>query len=170
MGETGVFGEDDRVELIDGEIVEMTPIGTRHAACVARLTHLFFGRLGARVVVWAQNPLPLSMYDEPQPDLVLLLPRDDFYERAHPGPADTLLAIEVADTSLAYDRDAKLPRYALAAVPEVWIVDLEHREVLVRREPSGSGYRVEETKRPGDSLEITALPGESIPVAEIFGG
>ncbi len=117
MAEAGVLGEDDRVELLEGEIVQMTPIGSRHAACVARLTHLFVDRLQGRAQVNVQNPVHLSERSEPQPDLALLRPRPDFYARAHPGPADVLLLVEVAETSSDVDWTVKIPLYAGAGVP-----------------------------------------------------
>lgn len=117
MGEAGVFSEDDRVELIAGEIVEMPPIGRRHAACVDRLTELFSGQPG--VIVRVQNPVRLDEFTEVRPNVALLRRREDFYSRSHPTPAGVLLVVEVADTSSAYDREVKLPLYARSGVPEV---------------------------------------------------
>src|SRR5712692_11691964 len=116
MAEAGILTETDRVELIDGEIVEMTPVGSRHASVVKRLNALLTGRLGARAIVSVQDPIRLSKESEPQCDVVLLRPTPDFYAGSHPEPVDTLLLIEVADTSLPYDRGVKLPRYATARV------------------------------------------------------
>src|SRR2546422_40952 len=141
MAEVGILTEKDRVELIDGEIVEMTPIAPRHASVVKRLTALLTSRLGARTIVSVQDPVQLSKESEPQPDVVLLRPSSDFYAEGHPEPVDTLLLIEVADTSLPYDRGVKLPRYAALGVREVWIVDVEDRAVEVCRAPTASGYR-----------------------------
>ncbi len=124
MAEVDILGEDDRVELIDGEIIEMAPIGRLHAVCVVRLTDLFGETLRRRAIVWAQNPIGLGERSEPQPDLALLRWRPNFYADADPRPEDVLLIIEVADTSLAYDRDIKVPLYARAGIPEVWLVDL----------------------------------------------
>src|SRR5207247_3212709 len=124
MAETGILAEDDRVELLDGEIVEMSPIGPRHAATVTRLDHLFNRLVGDRAIVRAQNPVRLDGYSEPEPDIALVTPRADFYRAEHPTPRDILLIVEVADTSLRYDRHTKLPGYARAGVPEAWLVDL----------------------------------------------
>jgi len=109
MGQAGILSEDDRVELIEGEIVEMAPVGSRHAACVKRLNALLSRRAGGRALVSVQDPIRLGEHSEPQPDLALLKPREDFYAAAHPGPEDVLLVIEVAETSLEYDREVKLP-------------------------------------------------------------
>ena len=156
MGETGILGPDDRVELIEGEIIEMSPIGSRHAATVARIHHLFSRRLDDRAVVWSQNPLLLVQHQsEPEPDVMLLAPRADFYAGNLPEPADVRLLIEVADTSLPYDRRTKLPLYARSGVIETWLVDLDAGRVEIHRDPRGSGYRDvriprgEETFSPG---------------------
>jgi len=139
MGETGILGPDDRVELIEGEIVEMSPIGSRHAGTVARLHHLFSTRLGDRTVVWSQNPLLLVQHQsEPEPDIMLLAPRADFYVARLPEPPDVRLLIEVADSSLPYDRRTKLPLYARAGVTEAWLVDLDAGRLEIHR---GTGYR-----------------------------
>jgi len=142
MGETGILSPDDRVELIEGEIVEMTPIGSRHAATVARIHHLFSTRLGDRAVVWSQNPLLLArLQSEPEPDLMLLEPRSDFYASGLPEPSAVRLLVEVADSSLLYEQRTKFPLYARAAVTEAWLVDLETNRVEIHRGPGGSGYR-----------------------------
>ena len=122
MGEAGILHEDDRVELIEGELVEMTAIGTRHFACVNRLNRLLVGALGDEAIVSVQNPVRLNEYNEPQPDLAVIRPRD--YRLSLPGPGDVLLLVEVSDTTLAYDRSVKLPLYARAGIGVVWIVYL----------------------------------------------
>lgn len=137
MGEAGILGRDDRVELIDGEIIDMSPIGALHAAIVARLASYFSQRVGDKAVVWCQNPLRLDDISEPEPDIAILRPRADFYTTAHPGPADVLLVIEVADTSLAYDLGTKVPLYARHGIPEVWVIDAATRRTSVFRWPTG---------------------------------
>src|SRR2546426_2118990 len=127
MAEAGIFSEDESVELLEGEIVEMTPISSRHAACVNKLTRLFTRELGERVVVSVQNPVALTETSEPQPDLALLRPRADFYAAGHPGPEDVLLMVEVADTSATSDRAVKVPLYARAGIEEVWLIDLQKK-------------------------------------------
>src|SRR2546423_8636468 len=135
MAAAGVLSDDDRVELIEGEIVEMNPIGSRHAACVGRLTE-FLGRLvGGEAIVWVQNPVQVNDYSEPLPDVTLLKRRVDFYAQANPGAADVLLIIEVSDTTLEYDRQVKLPLYARARIPEVWIVNTPEDTIEVYARP-----------------------------------
>src|SRR5262245_57646223 len=124
MGAAGIFSEEERVELIEGEIITMSPIGTAHAACVNRLTALLIRKLGSRAIVSIQNPVRLNNRSEPQPDIVILKPRVDFYASATPTPKDVILAIEVSDTTVRYDRSIKVPLYARTKVPEVWIARL----------------------------------------------
>ena len=159
MGETGILGPADRVELIEGEIIDMSPIGVLHAAIVARLASYFSQRLGNAGVVWCQNPLRLDDLSEPEPDIAILRPRADFYTTAHPGPADVLLVIEVADTSLAYDLGTKVPLYARHGIPEVWVIDAATRRTRVFCQPVGGreagrptdgGYAAEMSVEPHD--------------------
>jgi Uma2 family endonuclease len=140
MARAGILSEDDRVELLDGEIVETSPIGSLHQACVDRLTWLFTTPPQIAAIVRVQGPVQLDLYSEPQPDLLLLRPRDDFYARTHPGPEDVLLVVEVADRTVEYDRRMKLPYYAWAGLPEAWLVDLPGSAVDVYRGPSPQGY------------------------------
>jgi Uma2 family endonuclease len=170
MGEAGILAEDDRVELLDGEIVEMTPIGPAHASVVGRLTHLFSRLAGERGLVWVRNPIDLAAADsEPQPDVVLLNPRADFYVTAHPAPADVLLLVEVMDASAERDRRLKLPLYARAAIREVWLVDLGAERLEVHRQPEADGYRQTHLLRRGESTTIEALPDLGIRVDGILG-
>ncbi len=166
MGEAGIFTEDDRVELIDGEIVEMTAIGTRHAECVNRLTKRLVTLAGDDAVVSVQNPVRIGGFSVPQPDLAVLRPRS--YAAAHPNPADVLLIVEVSDTSLDYDTAVKLPLYARSGVTEVWVVDLEGQTIAVCRAPSAESYQ--EIRQCGASqrLTIEALPRVSIATDEIL--
>jgi Uma2 family endonuclease len=169
MGEAGIFAPDARVELIEGEIIDMAPIGTRHGAAVKRLVALLTSALGSRVIVAVQDPLRLSDLSEPEPDLMLLKPRADFYAEAHPSAADVLLLIEVADSSARYDLEVKLPLYARHGVPEVWIVDLQARLMRFFRSPAGDTY-AETSATPSPGLApIAALPGVEIDLASIFG-
>jgi Uma2 family endonuclease len=168
MGQAGIFSEDDPVELIEGEIIEMTPIGSRHAACVARLSALF-ARIPEGPIVWTQNPIRLGEHSEPQPDLALLKPHADFYAAAHPGPEDVLLVVEVAETSLDYDREVKLPLYARAGIPEAWLVDLPGERVEVHRKPSSQGYEEVRRARRGQRIPVGAFPGLEPAVDEILG-
>jgi Uma2 family endonuclease len=136
MTQAGILSEDDRVELIEGEIVQMSPIGSRHARCVRLLNRIFSKGVGDRAIVDVQNPIRLGERLEPQPDVALLRPRPDFYAGVHPGPEDVLLIAEVMERSAAFDREVKAPLYARSGIPEVWWVDLEEEVVEVYREPS----------------------------------
>ena len=140
MAEAGIFKEDDRVELIEGEIIDMPPIGIDHAYFVNRLTSLFIQSVGLQANVSSQNPIRLNSRSEPQPDIALLRYRDDFYRHAHPRPEDIILLVEVSDTTLRYDTEVKLPLYARHEIPEVWIVDLEHQRLEVFRRPEEGVY------------------------------
>ncbi len=167
MIETGVLSEDDRVELVDGEIVQMAAIGRRHAACVRKLLRAFQAA-GDQVVLDIQNPLTISGQDELYPDVVLLKPREDLYERSLPTGSDTLLVVEVSDTTLDYDYRMKLPRYADAGVPEVWIVDLNGALVSVHRKPGQGRYQETVEIREGGFLESPQLPGLRIRLRDIL--
>jgi Uma2 family endonuclease len=165
----GVFAEDDRLELLQGEIVHMSPIGSRHAACVKRLNHLLTRIFSGRAIVGVQDPVQLSIDSEPQPDLVLLRPRADFYSAAHPQPRDVWLVIEVADTSAEPDRTLKIPLYARAGIPEVWLVDLAEQQIEVYREPSGQSYQEKRVVKRGQSLTVHAFPELALTADEILG-
>jgi Uma2 family endonuclease len=169
MAEAGILGEDDRVELIEGEIVEMPPIGSPHGGTVKAFIHLFSKRVGDRALVAAQDPVRLSDISEPQPDLMLLRPRSDFYRGSHPTPADVLLLVEVADTSAAYDRSVKLPLYARAGITEYWLVDLERGVVEVHRSPGGDRYGEVQVFAAGARVSPASLPDVELGVTEILG-
>jgi Uma2 family endonuclease len=169
MGEAGILQEDDRVELIDGEIVEMTPIGSRHAACVKRLVHLFAGALGDRAVVSVQDPIAIPPESETQPDVALLRPRADFYAGGHPQAADVWLVVEVADASLPVDRGVKLPLYARAGLREAWLVDLAGEVVEVFRRPGAGGYADVQRRARGDRLGCEAFPDVVLTVDDVLG-
>jgi Uma2 family endonuclease len=169
LAEVGILGEDDRVELLDGQVVEMTPIGPGHAGCVDALTALLSRVAGASAIVRVQNPVILSDRWEPQPDVTLVRPRAGEYRRAHPGPADILLVIEVADASPRRDREVKVPMYAGVGIPEGWLVDLEHEVVTVHREPGPEGYREVRVLRRGETLVPLAFPTAAISVDDVLG-
>lgn len=168
MAQAGILGEDDRVELIEGEIVEMTPIGRRHASCVARLVHRFGRELRDAAVIWPQNPVRLGEDSEPEPDLALLRPRADFYASGHPGPEDVLLLVEVADSSADPDRRVKVPLYARSGIQEVWLVDLEQETVTIYRDPAPDGYRTAQVVRRGDELAPAAFPHVTLKAADLI--
>ncbi len=170
MGEAGILDEDERVELIEGEIVEMTPIGRVHASVVARITQLFVVHFSGRAVVWVQNPLVLPrQVSEFQPDVGLLKPRADFYRAKRVEPDDVLLVVEVMDSSVAHDRRVKLPIYARAAIPEVWLVDVNESAVEAHREPTASGYRDRRLVDRGGSLAPQAFPDVLLAVRDMVG-
>ena len=169
MAEAGILSEDDRVELIEGELVEMTPIGIRHAACVRRLNRLLSGRVGERAIVDVQNPVRLGEHTEPQPDVVLLRPRPDLFADFLPGPADILLVIEVAEASADADRGVKVPLYARAGIPEVWLVDLAGERIEVYRRPTPQGYQEVQHLRRGARLASQAITDLELGVDEILG-
>jgi Uma2 family endonuclease len=169
MAEAGILRDDDRVELINGEIVEMSPIGNRHAGCVNRASHVFMTGLGDKVVVAVQNPVHLNNYNEPQPDIVVAKPKADFYSSRHPSPDDVLLMIEVADTTLRKDRNLKLPVYAALGIREVWIEDLKHNVILVCRDLADKKYSTPLSFRRGESLSPSAFPELVVAVDDLLG-
>ncbi|MCB9122798.1 MAG: Uma2 family endonuclease [Caldilineaceae bacterium] len=140
MVDKGILNEDDRLELIEGELVTMSPIGPEHMGVVNQVAQILIRQLEQRAIVSIQGPIALDEFSEPQPDLALLVQRDDFYKHSLPRPADVALVIEVADSSLAYDRTIKMPLYARAGIPEAWIVNLIDRWIEVYRDPSTAGY------------------------------
>jgi len=169
MTQVGILNRGDRVELIRGEIVQMTAIGHDHASCVARLNHLLMGRLHGRALLWPQNPLVILPDSEPEPDIILLGWRDDFYRHALPGAEDVALLIEVANTSLRYDRHVKGPLYAEAGVRDYWIVDLEGDAVEIYREPqAGRFHHTDRVARGGTPLPL-AFPDTPLAVADVLG-
>ena len=167
MGEAGILHEDDRVELIEGEIVEMAAIGTGHFACVNQLNRLLVRGVGDAAIVSVQNPVRLDEHTEPQPDLTVLRVRD--YRESLPMPEDVLLLIEVSDTTLAYDRGVKLPLYARAGIREVWIVDLVDEVIERHIDPSRDGYRGFKKVRRGEKIEFAALPELAFPLDAVLG-
>jgi Uma2 family endonuclease len=158
MAETGILCEDDRLELIDGEVVEMSAIGLPHVAAVSCATRALVMGAGDSAIVQPQGAVRLDLYYEPEPDLVLLKPRSDFYISRRPGPADVLLVIEVADSSLEYDRDVKAPIYAKAAIPEYWLVDLNTKLLSRYLSPERGAFQSVERLRRGQLLAPQALP------------
>ncbi len=168
LAELGVLREDERVELIAGQVVEMSPIGDRHASCVRRLNRFLSGALGNLAIVDVQNPVVLGEHDAPQPDLVLLRPRADAYPK-HPRAGDILLMIEVADTTVAYDRDIKMPLYARAGIPETWLVDLPADRIDVYRDPVGGQYATVQSVSRGAVLTALHLPNVTFRADEILG-
>ncbi|MCC6472670.1 MAG: Uma2 family endonuclease [Burkholderiales bacterium] len=170
MGEAGILGREDRIELIDGELVNMAPIGKVHASRVNRLDRLLQRAVGEDVLVWVQSPISLPPRSEPQPDIALLRARPDDYASALPVAADVLLVIEVADSSLAYDRDVKLGLYARHGIPECWILDIEHRKLQIYREPTLEGYRATLEPGPADPISPQAAEEIVLRVDDLYAG
>lgn len=168
MADAGILHEDDRVELIEGEIIEMAAIGSHHAACVDRLTRLLVRQAGEDAVVRVQSPVRLSDLSEPQPDLALLRPRGDFYAARHPLPPDTLLIIEVAHSTLGYDRGVKVPLYARTGIPELWIVNIDDRVVEVYGEPENGRFRKRSEVRSGAVIRPHLLPSVAVAVDDVL--
>ena len=168
MAEVGILREDDRVELIRGEIVEMAPIGRRHMAFAGNLNQLLAARLAGRAIVWMQNPIVLSEDTEPQPDIAVLRRRPVPYKEREAWAEDALLIIEVADSSLAYDRSTKLRFYADAGIPEYWVVDCTAEAIEVHRGPGPEGYR-DVTRVAGTAtLTLQAFPDVEVTTTDIF--
>jgi Uma2 family endonuclease len=169
MGEAGIFPQDARLELIEGEIYEMSPIGSPHAACVKFLSRLLNDLFGKDAIVGTQDPIHLDDFSEPQPDVTLLRWRDDFYRSAHPTPADVLLVVEVADTTVETDRKIKIPLYARAGIKEAWIVNIPDERIEVYTDPSDDAYgQVKEFAR-GERAQSETLANLNVGVAELIG-
>jgi len=168
MAEAGILTERDRVELIEGELIAMSPIGSEHSGTVNALNRTLVRAVGDRAIVAVQNPVQLDDLSEPEPDFALLKPRDDDYRRATPRPHEVLLIIEVADTSLAYDRAVKRSLYARHGIPEFWIVNLAAKQVEVCRSPTGEQYASVSHFGREAVLEPQLLPGATIPVSALL--
>ena len=170
MGDAGILAEDERVELVEGEIVKMTPIGSRHAGTVARANRVFSSRLGERAIVWVQNPVRLAaQQSELEPDVALLRPRPDFYVKSHPEAADAFLLIEIADTTVESDRRVKIPLYAKAGTREAWLLDLNAERVEVFRQPTPDAYRDVHALGRGKALTVQAFPDLTLTVDDLLG-
>jgi Uma2 family endonuclease len=169
MVEASILTEEDRVELIDGEIRQMSPIDPVHAAGVNRLTHILTRQIGDRFVFSVQNPVQLDDHNEPQPDLAILRWHDDFYEQQLPTPGDVLLLIEVANTSLVYDRTEKLPRYAAAGIAEVWLVTVARHTIEQYANPIDGQYQLRKVLSRDMTLETTTIPDLALTMNQIFG-
>src|ERR1700755_2730338 len=169
MGEAGIFPEGARLELIGGEIFEMSPIGSAHAACIDFLVYCFSIIARRRFIVRVQSPIRLNDFSEPQPDVTLLRWRDDFYHGAHPTVADVLLVVEVADTTVVTDRSVKLPLYARAGVPEMWLVNIPDGRVEVYSEPSGDSFLRPRVFRREGAASSHTVEGLAVSVKELLG-
>jgi len=168
LAETGILRPDARVELLNGKLIDMSPIGPYHGGLVNRLNRFFNHNSDGRWIVSPQNALHLDDHSEPQPDLALLKPSPDDYTNRHPDPDEVLLLIEVSDSTLEYDREEKLPAYGRAGVAEVWIVNLQHATIEVYRDPHFTGYGSKTVLHPGDQAVPQAFPDVVVNVTELF--
>lgn len=169
MAEQGAFTPTDNVELIDGEIVEMSPIGSRHVRCVNFLSEFLSRHFLDRFIVSVQNPIIATEDSEPQPDIALLIRRDDLYKDELPKGKDVALVIEVSDSTIGYDRSRKVPKYAAAGIPETWLIDLESEHVEVHFSPKETAYGVVKIYLKGEDVVSETLPRLKLPVADIIG-
>lgn len=167
MVATGILTKDDHVELLNGEVYQKMPKGPKHTARIKALIARLTALLGPRVLIGCQDPVALNEFSEPEPDISVLQPRDDFYEAGHPEPKDVLFLVEVSDSTLNYDRDLKIPLYAACDIPEVWLVDVNDRSVTVYQKPEGNHYTQMHSYRAGDVVPLCAFPGEGVSVAEL---
>lgn len=167
MIRAGQLTENDSIELINGYLVTKMSIGPNHSSVRTRLERLLNRRFGDTWLIRGQEPITIHEYSEPEPDIVVAKFRDDFYAERHPHPEDILLIIEVADTSLSFDRSAKVPLYASCGIAETWLVDLTQREVTAYRRPAGASYAEAQVYRAGDVLPLPGASGESIAVTEL---
>ena len=168
MARAGILREDDRLELIDGEIIQMSPVGHRHFVVVNRMNVIFMRGFGDEAFLGIQGPLRINEWTELQPDVVLYKPRPDFYAGKVPDPSDVLLVVEVSDTTLATDQKVKLPRYAAAGIAEYWIADLKHDLLHVYRDVRHHEYTTTVTLRPGDSVALLSSPDVRFRVDELL--
>jgi Uma2 family endonuclease len=169
MATEGIIKPDEKVELIRGEIIKMSPMGTRHASSVDRLIQLFYQKLGHKIILRVQNPIRLNNNSQPEPDLSLLIPRPDFYVAAHPCPEDIYLIIEVSDSTLDYDRYTKIPLYAEANIKEVWIVNLKEECLEVYRHPLNGSYQAMQKYSINERVFMTSFHDIEFTIAEILG-
>ena len=168
MAEVGLIGPDERVELINGEIIDMAPIGSDHASFVIQLNSLLVKAVQDKGFVSVQNPIRLSNRSEPEPDFAVLKPCADVYRKQLPAAADTLLIIEVSNTSERYDREIKLPLYASHGIPEVWIISIEQKTLSIYRSPTGDRYQHEQTSFTPGLVALSALPEVSVDLSTLF--
>lgn len=169
MAERGAFHPDERLELIGGKIFDMSPIGSLHARCVKFLNSFLTKRFGGTAIISVQDPILLDDESEPQPDVAIINFREDYYRNALPAAGDVKLLIEVADTSVEFDRGIKFQRYALAGVPEAWLVDLINDRVEVHFAPKGSAYSLSKTYQRGEDAVSETVPELNLPVDNILG-
>ena len=168
LAEVGILASDERVELLAGEVITMAPIGSKHAFCVTQFTEAFFESLGRTVTIRVQNPVRLAEGSEPEPDIAILHRRDDGYVSEHPGAGDVILLVEIADSSVGFDRRHKLPMYAMAGIREVWLADIGSRNVEIYDLPIAGGYARTKVVGIGEILSLPGFPGMAISVGDVM--
>jgi Uma2 family endonuclease len=168
MAEVGILTEDERIELLHGQIIPMSPVGSKHSTCVKRLNRLFSRSVGDRAIISVQDPIQIPEQSEPEPDVALLYPPLTTYETRHPLPDEVMLVIEVSDSSLLKDHTIKLPLYASAGMPEVWLIDLPQQQVEVYTKPQDDIYTLRRLVRKGETITLVALD-LAVSVDEVFG-
>lgn len=169
MGEMNLFAPESRVELIEGQIFDMPPIGTEHSGCIDWLNQNWFMQLQGKALIRVQNPLRLGDFSEPQPDIMLLKPRADFYRKAHPQAEDVLLLIEVADSSVDYDKTIKIPLYARYGICETWIINIPEQLIHIYQQPENNSYKIKIDKQQNENLTAQAFPEIQFTVKQILG-
>jgi Uma2 family endonuclease len=168
MAAAQILSEKDRIELIEGEMIQVAPIGAKHFSKLIRLQRLFANLVGNHATVSVQGPIALPPRNEPQPDIALLKPRTDDYESGLPGASDVLLVVEISDTTLVFDRDAKMQIYAFHGIPEAWIVDVNAKQVMVFLDPGPSGYQQVITPAADATLKPTMVPSISVRQSDLW--
>ena len=168
MGEAGILRPDERVELIEGEILDMAPPGSRHAGTVNQLLGLLQRAVGDRAILLVQNPISLGSHSEPQPDFALARPREDYYKSAHPRATEVLLVIEISDASLRFERDVKVSLYARHGIPEVWLIDLRGKRLTRYRNPTEGAYARVDEPDVGAPLEVGAVADVRVDLGPLF--
>ena len=168
MAEVGILDVEQRTELIEGEVIEMSPIGAKHAACLSKLADVLRDRTRNKALVRQQNPIHMGDRSEPQPDIAVVKERQNYYLESHPIPTEIFLLIEVADSTLKYDRDVKVPLYAKAGIPELWIANLEAQVFETYRQPSETGYQHVQIYGKGEVINLLMLPDVAIAIDEIM--
>ena len=168
MAEAGIFTEDQHIELINGEIFDMPPIGSFRTGLVTRLSRILINKLGEQAIVTVQNPIYLNEFSEPQPDIAILKARSDDYMQSLPTAEDVLLLIEVADSSLHYDRTIKLPEYASHKIPEVWLFNLKEQLLDIYQQPESDYYRLHLRPKAGENIQPLLVDSVSVDWSELF--
>ena len=168
LADMGILGEDDRVELIEGRILNMAPKNIKHAMATKRANRYFNRLLGDRVVICVQDPILLNDYSEPEPDIALVAPPEDRYINHHPTPKEIYFVLEIADSSLPYDRDVKCPLFAYNKIIQFGLLNLQNREMEDYRQPSRNGYRIKQTYSEGQCFNLVAFPEISIRVKDLL--